>query len=115
RGVALTRRPDGAPLCSVLEVVPEALALSLSVTVALTVKAASPGLLSRYWWLALNVSTPAARLNEVSAEPSPQWITTLCVSSVPGSLNDPDTVVLSFSLIVVGLALNETPDGVTLV
>src|SRR5262245_53320060 len=96
---------DGATLRTVTLGPPEALALSLSVTVALMAYGASPGRLSRYWWLAPNVSTPASRLSVVSAEPSPQWITTVCVSREPGSLNEPDTVVVPPSSIVSGLAL----------
>ena len=57
---------------------------------------------------------PAARLRTVLGEPSPQLMVTVCVSSVPGSVNVPDRVVLPFSLIVVALRLKLRLDGATL-
>src|SRR5205823_1051509 len=77
---------------------------SLSVTVTLIAYAASPGLLSRYWWgTPLKLSRPAARLTVVLAEPSPQLIVTVCASSAPGSVKLPPRVTESFSLMLVAL------------
>ena len=91
------------------------LPVSSSVTVTPTVYTSDgvpDGLSSRYWWLALKVRTPAARLSVVPPSLGPQLITTVCVSSVPGSVNDPLRVKMSFSLIVP--VFNATPVGATL-
>ena len=70
---------------------------------------------SRYWWLGLlKLRTPDARLSGVLALPSPQLMTTVCVSRVPGSLKLPLSVVESFSLIVAWLKVNWMLDGGTL-
>ena len=47
-------------------------------------------------WEALKVSTLASRVS-VSLAPSPQAITTVCVSCVPGSVKLPETVVLEIT------------------
>ncbi len=51
----------------------------------------------------------------MTAEWSPQLMTTVCVSSVPGSVNEPDNEVEPFSSIAAGPAVSETPVGATLV
>src|SRR5205085_79673 len=73
-----------------------------------------PDGLSRYRWLALNVRTPAARLRMVSAEPSPQAIGRASGRGRAVSLKEPETLVLSFSLIVPGLGVSVTLAGTAL-
>src|SRR5262249_57214799 len=70
------------------------------------------GLSSRYWCAALKVSTPAARLRVVVPSPGPQVMTTVCVSWVPGSANEPFRVNVPFSSIVP--VFRATLDGATL-
>ena len=50
----------------------------------------------------------------MSPVPSPQLMSTVCVSSVPGSPKLPLSQVLSFSLMVAALRDNCTADGATL-
>jgi len=87
---------------------------SVTVTVMVYLPLGCPVGLSRYWWLALNVSTLASSCKMVSAEPSPQLRSTVCMSSVPGSVKDRSRFVLPFSLIVPGLDLSTTLAGATL-
>src|SRR5262249_39963847 len=53
------------------------------------------GLSSRYWWLTVKDQLPfpryvrSALLRVELASPGPQLMTTVCVSSVPGSANEP--------------------------
>src|SRR5438309_700723 len=64
---------------------------------------------SRYWCATpLKTVTPAARLTTESAEPSPQLIVTVCLSSVPGPTKVPPRVVLPFSLILLAPRLRVT-------
>src|SRR5262249_38684460 len=102
-GLAVNTTFAGATFSTATVVLPEPEAPSLSVTVTVMSYGASPGRLSRYRWpTPLKLSTPAPRVRVVSGEPSPQRITTVCVSSVPGSVNDPLRVVEPFSLIAPG-------------
>ena len=68
----------------------------------LTSAAVSVGLSSLYWWLAVKVNTPAARLIVVFGDPSPHEITTVCGSIPSSSENDPLRTAESFSLIAPG-------------
>ncbi len=61
----------------------------------------------------LKVVTPAAR-GTVWVLPSPQLMVTTCVSSVPGSVKLPLSVVEPFSLMVPAVRLTARFDGATL-
>src|SRR5262249_957977 len=98
---------------AVVAAVPDPVSSSVTVTSTPKMSDGVPvGLSSKYWWLALNESTPAARFSVVEPSPVPQLITTVCVSRVPGSANDPDSVDVPFSSIVP--ELSTTFDGATL-
>src|ERR1700693_4287908 len=73
---------------------PCGLPLSVTVTVMVyTSDAVAVGLSSRYWWLAEEEKTPAARVNVVIPSVPPQLIVTVWVSPMSGSVNVPETVV----------------------
>src|SRR5437764_636454 len=93
----------------------EAPSLSVTVTLMGKLPLGWPTGLSRYWWATpLKLSRPAARLTVVLAEPSPQLIVTVCVSSVPGSVKLPLRVVELPSLMLVALRDRLTLAGATL-
>src|SRR5437879_3555518 len=88
------------------------LVLSSTVTVTLYPFGVDAGLLSRYLWLAEGkVWTPAPRLITVLGAPSPQTIVILWVLS--GSVNEPETVAVSFSVIALGADSNRLPGFVS--
>src|SRR6185503_5640607 len=112
-GEADAVRFEGARLLTVTEVEPLPEPPSSSVTVTELVAVGSS---SRYWWLVgPKARTPAARLSVVFIDPSPQLMTTMWVSSVPGSVNVPLRLVDWFSLIVPALSVRLTPAGATFV
>src|SRR5262249_62358775 len=89
--------------------------VSSSVTVAETWKSSEEvpvGLSSRYWWLALNESTPAGKSRVVVPSPVPQSMSTVWLSRDPGSANEPDRLNVPFSSIVP--ELSTTFEGATL-
>ena len=82
---------SGATLLTVTLVTCASIAPSLSITVAVTAFVGL-GLSSRYWCVASNSRSLPVKAIVVVGEPSPQLISTVCVSSTPGSVKLPLSV-----------------------
>src|SRR3954454_8982643 len=102
---------DGTTFATAADTVREATPVSSSITCVET-EYDEPDALSRYWCVAENDRAPVARVSVWSADPSPQSITTWWLSCGPGSVNDPVSVDMPFSLIEV--AASVVIDGATL-